>query len=40
MMQTRRRGIPPLAKYLEDRRQAFIPEPAVMGWLEYCSEKR
>jgi hypothetical protein len=40
MMQTRWRGIPPLAKNDEDRRQAFIPEPAVMGWLEYCSEKR
>ena len=39
MIQTRWRGIPPLAN-VEDRRQAFIPEPAAMGWLEYCSEKR
>jgi hypothetical protein len=31
MMQTRWRGIPPLAKNVEDRRQAFIPESAVMG---------
>jgi hypothetical protein len=40
MMQTRRRGVPPLSKNVEDRRPAFTPEPAVMGWLEYCSEKR
>ena len=40
MMETGCGGIPPLAKNVEDRRQAFIPEPAVMGWLEYCSEKR
>jgi hypothetical protein len=40
MMETRWPRIPPLAKNVEDRGQAFIREPAVMGWLEYCSGKR